>query len=322
MFHYTFARHERQITVADGDRLRVVCADADNRLADGRLIPPDRRRLGDPPSPIEGNPVGGPIALADAVAGDALVVAIEDVQLNSDIGCTLLDDDHGLLMREDLRAAAPRHMYQWHIDTQAGFATSVNPLGAHPIRLPLRPMVGCIGVCPASGQSFSTIDAGGHGGNLDLPMLRPGCTAILPVWVDGGLLMLGDIHAAQGHGEVMGGGIETTGLVDMRLGRRAGMAIQSPVLVDKTHVAAAHTAASAEEAIRGAYGALLQLLTAVMSLHRWDSYALISQTATVELGRCTRVSPTGGASFTVAAKISRRDLPADARRAAENWLNI
>ena len=61
---------------------------------------------------------------------------------------------------------------------------------------------------PAEPGSHSTIPPRRHGGNLDCRELVAGSTLYLPIAVDGGLLSVGDGHAAQGDGEVAGTAIE------------------------------------------------------------------------------------------------------------------
>ena len=47
-----------------------------------------------------------------------------------------------------------------------------------------------------------------------------GATLLLPVHVEGALLSLGDVHFAQGDGEVCGTGIEIASAVTLQLGIR------------------------------------------------------------------------------------------------------
>src|SRR5690242_20835802 len=67
--------------------------------------------------------------------------------------------------------------------------------------LPLHPFFGCIGVAPANGEARSSIVPAEFGGNMDSPEASVGNTVYLPVNVKGGLLYLGDGHAAMGDGE-------------------------------------------------------------------------------------------------------------------------
>ena len=59
-----------------------------------------------------------------------------------------------------------------------------------------------------------------NGGNLDIRRLVAGSTLLLPVQVPGALLSLGDVHFAQGDGEVCGTGIEIAAAATVRLGLR------------------------------------------------------------------------------------------------------
>ena len=71
-------------------------------------------------------------------------------------------------------------------------------------------MIGCFGVAPALGQALSTATSAQNGGNMDYRLFAPGTTAWFPVSVPGALFYLGDGHACQGDGEIVGTGIETS----------------------------------------------------------------------------------------------------------------
>src|SRR5699024_2115848 len=75
------------------------------------------------------------------------------------------------------------------------------------IKIPVRPMIGTIGVAPSK-EPVSTLYPGDHGGNMDLNEIHIGSIVYLPVFVRGALLSLGDIHASMGDGEVTGTGVE------------------------------------------------------------------------------------------------------------------
>jgi formamidase len=73
---------------------------------------------------------------------------------------------------------------------------------------------------PSSAAGLRTIPPRETGGNLDIRRLVAGSTLLLPVHVPGALLSLGDVHFAQGDGEVCGTGIEIESAVTIRLGLR------------------------------------------------------------------------------------------------------
>ena len=83
------------------------------------------------------------------------------------------------------------------------------------IRIPVRPMIGVIGTAPAE-EPVSTRTPMNHGGNMDCTRIAEGSILYLPVFVKGGLLALGDLHAIMGEGEVGNCGVEISGNVTLR----------------------------------------------------------------------------------------------------------
>ena len=60
-----------------------------------------------------------------------------------------------------------------------------------------------------------TIPPREHGGNMDIRYLKPGATVYLPCYVDGCGLGVGDLHYAQGDGEVSGTALEMDATVTL-----------------------------------------------------------------------------------------------------------
>lgn len=73
---------------------------------------------------------------------------------------------------------------------------------------------------PAAADGLRTIPPREIGGNLDIRQLVAGSRISLPVHVPGALVSIGDLHFAQGDGEVCGTGIEVAGAVTVRFGVR------------------------------------------------------------------------------------------------------
>jgi acetamidase/formamidase len=76
------------------------------------------------------------------------------------------------------------------------------------VRIPIAPFCGTMGVPRAGMRGTPIPPPHAGGGNMDCRHLTAGTTLYLPVEVDGGLLSLGDAHAAQGDGEVAISGLE------------------------------------------------------------------------------------------------------------------
>lgn len=81
------------------------------------------------------------------------------------------------------------------------------------LTVPLAMMVGDIYTTPLS-PAGNFVD---HGGNMDFAEIRPGNTLYLPVFKPGGLLVLGDVHAAMGDGEIFGESAETAADVTLTI---------------------------------------------------------------------------------------------------------
>ncbi len=74
---------------------------------------------------------------------------------------------------------------------------------------------------PAAADGLRTYPPRENGGNMDIRDLGPGARLWLPVLVPGALLSVGDLHFAQGDGEVCISAIETGGTATLRVGLRA-----------------------------------------------------------------------------------------------------
>jgi formamidase len=80
---------------------------------------------------------------------------------------------------------------------------------------------------PEAADGLRTIPPREIGGNLDVRQLVAGSRLWLPVDVPGALFSIGDLHFAQGDGEVCGTAIEVAGAVTVRFGLEEGAAGRS-----------------------------------------------------------------------------------------------
>jgi formamidase len=83
-------------------------------------------------------------------------------------------------------------------------------------------------VCGATGthkdRCLRTIPPRENGGNMDVKQMVKGTTLLLPCFVKGCLLSIGDVHFAQGDGEVSGTAIEMDATVTVKIAVRKGLA--------------------------------------------------------------------------------------------------
>ncbi|MGC3936801.1 acetamidase/formamidase family protein [Roseobacter sp. EG26] len=146
------------------------------------------------------NPVTGPIYIEGAEPGDAVAVTFRKFA-PSGWGWTANIPGFGLLTDQFPDPA----LHIWKYDASRLTPALYGPGGA----VPLKPFVGTIGLALAEAGNHSVVPPRRVGGNLDIRDTSVGTTLYLPVEVDGGLLSLGDTHAAQGDGEICGTAIES-----------------------------------------------------------------------------------------------------------------
>ncbi|MFA5552445.1 MAG: acetamidase/formamidase family protein, partial [Trueperaceae bacterium] len=151
------------------------------------------------------NPVNGPIYIEGAEPGDAVEIEILDFD-ESGWGWTGIIPGFGLLADEFAEPFMNISRYdEKRVEFQPG------------IHLPTRPFPGTIGLALSEPGVHSVVPPRAQGGNLDVRDLTRGTKLWLPVAVKGGLLSIGDTHAAQGDGEVCGTAVETAMTVRVRV---------------------------------------------------------------------------------------------------------
>ncbi|KNZ70982.1 Acetamidase/Formamidase [Thermincola ferriacetica] len=181
------------------------------------------------------NPATGPVYIKDARPGDSIRVSILKIDL-ADRGVMAAIPDCGVLGN---RVKEP----EIKILPIKGSTAYFND-----IALPVKPMVGVIGVAPASGEIPCGIP-GAHGGNLDTNLICAGNDLILPVAVPGALLALGDVHARMGDGEVWVTGIEAAAQVTVRVEVLKNFSVKEPVVMNDEITAFLSSAATLDEAV-------------------------------------------------------------------------
>lgn len=203
------------LRVASGDTVVTETLDAAGVDASGRTraVPP--------------NPMNGPVFVEGAEPGDALRVEILRMDPARDSGWTRGALSATVVDPEAVRELPPRDLVGWVIDRDARTVRLERPEpGLAHLVLPFAPMIGCFGVAPPQGQAIGTASSDRNGGNMDWRGFGPGCSVSFPVSVPGALFFLGDCHACQGDGEIVGTGVETACEVEVRLtvekGRRLG----------------------------------------------------------------------------------------------------
>ena len=282
---YEFTRHlPPRVTIDSGETILVEAEDA----LSGQIRKSGDRR--DKSLIPKGNPVAGPICVRGAKPGDALAVTIHEIRPRDGQCATY--------------TGPPRLLAEW-LGTDVPHGAHVCPIRdgiihwSDTIAIPYEPMLGCIGTAPEWGVA-TTIPAGAHGGNMDLVEIRPGSRVILPVFVDGGWLYLGDAHAAQGHGERSATALEMASETVVTVNLLPGKMLVAPRIELEDEIAAVAFGSPMERSIAEAYARLILWMESDYGWDRWKAYDLLTQVGRISVGYY--------GIGTVAAKVAKKYL--------------
>ncbi len=215
------------LTIDPGDTVVFATVDA----ADGgipapawALPPPASRERGRQPTVVTpGHPMCGPVAIRGARPGDMLAIEVLSIVPHA-WGWTIVNAANGLLGAE----ITEQSLIYWDLRGERALPRSAEGAAPMAAQVLMQPFCGVMGVAPAEPGEFSTIPPRAVGGNLDVRQLVVGSTLLLPVAVDGAHFSVGDVHAAQGDGEVCGTGIECAATVTLRFAVRRGRRLAGP----------------------------------------------------------------------------------------------
>jgi acetamidase/formamidase len=295
-FHVTIGEHDPVLHVADGDTIATWCVDAGGYDAREEQITEG------------GNPQTGPFFVEGAEPGDTLAVRLDRLRPNRKRGVTGKIVAYSVVdpsFVHELAAQREDGVDWWELDLERGVArletppTGLGYLG----ELPFDPMLGCFGVAPGRGQAISCATSGRHGGNMDYRGFCEAVTIFLPVFVEGALLHIGDGHARQGDGEIVGTGIEVSFDVEVTVDVIKGKRIGWPRAENEEYVMAVGNARPLDQAVQHATTELMRLLA--------GDYGLDSRASSVLLGQLIRydVGNVYDPAYTIVAKVAKRHLP-------------
>jgi amidase len=303
------------LRVAPGETVVTTTVDAAGADEHGASITPG------------GNPQTGPFFVEGAEPGDTLVIHLERLTPSRATGFT-----RARLSSQVFYAAAARvHLRQsyawWDLDLARGTASiRLSAEMTRPLTVPIAPMLGCFGVAPtwsqmvagtallvwrrrwprqffASGsRAISTATSGRYGGNMDYRGFCAGTTVYFPVFVPGALFFLGDGHAAQGDGELLGNGIETSFEVQFTVDLLKGQRIGWPRGENAEYLFTVGNGYPLQAALRWATTEMYRWLQEKYMLDARASAALLGMGVEYEVGNV--VSP----AYTMVCKLPKRFL--------------
>ncbi len=205
------------------------------------------------------HPLTGPLFVNGAAAGDILEVTIERIlpdRASGNFGYTVIFPGFGFL--RDLFTTPD--IARWNLTPQRATSSDMPgiriPFNGFPGTIGVAPSAGLVatvnareaalaaaggfvllpdttnaapaGVCgsgaPFAAACLRTIPPRENGGNMDVKGMVRGTRLLFPCFVPGCLLSIGDVHFAQGDGEVSGTAIEMNAVITVKVNLRPGLA--------------------------------------------------------------------------------------------------
>lgn len=276
------ANNQPRIFIKPGEKLEIETVRADNMYLN-KENPFFRDH--DHVMSVLANPVTGPIFVEGAIPGDRLSVRIEDIVLG----------DGG------------NEGYYTYVPGQGVFANPFYPddfppktewcdvrgrtlelrMGGKTIPVETEPFIGTIGVAMEKDVTYSFYSSKSMLGNVDCHHIKKGSTVVMPVNVEGALLSLGDLHAKQGAGELLGCAVECDGRVTISVeiikGDDSSWFGWPQVNTDTFIGSLGYRNYSIEHSIREAVFDLIKRIEYDCHVPFMDAYMIIGQCVNVEI---------------------------------------
>ncbi len=270
------ARNEPALTVSSGTIVEVETMDCfSNQIQtpDDTFDALDWSRV---------NPATGPIFVEEAEEGDTLKIEIMDISI-AERGIMVAGENEGILGH---LLKGIRIKFIPIRESKAIFDSKVS--------IPLRKMIGVIGVAPKEGE-INCGTPGSHGGNMDNLMITTGATLYFPIFVKGALFGLGDLHAAMGDGEIGVSGIEVAGKVKLRIEVIKNLKISDPMLSNSSYLSTMASEETLDKAVAKATENMAVILKDRLPLGLHEIAMLMSATGETQI--CQVVDPFKTARF-------------------------
>lgn len=266
---FTFSKHNKSVnTINSGDTITFEtydCMCSQITKDSNNLDSLDFNKV---------NPATGPVFIKGAKPNKTLKIKINSIELKGD-AVALTGNDVGVLGK--------------NLDTMTANIIKIQQDKAifKDIELPLNKMIGVIGVAPKD-ESINCGTPGSHGGNMDCKIIGEGSTVYLPIFCEGALLSMGDVHALMGDGEI--------GVSGAEIGAKIGVTvdvidncIKNPIVETNSSYYTIGSALTLDEAYDIAVEDLFKLLQPLCNLTKNELVMLMSMTCDLEI--CQVVDP-------------------------------
>ena len=210
--------------------------------------------------------ITGPIYVEGAEVGDVLAVELLDLE-PGDWGWTLMEPEFGFLAGEHESAMIKTYKLDKE-NNLVHFSDNIS--------IPMRPFPGVMGVAPNTEEMLVTFPPRANGGNMDDPNMVKGVTVYFPVFVKGALFSIGDTHAVQGLGEVVGTAVECDMRIRFRLSVLKDKKIEEPQYESKDYYATTGFGTTIDEAAKKATRYMVEHISTNYNMSWEEAYMLCS----------------------------------------------
>jgi acetamidase/formamidase len=304
-------RDEPLLRVQPGETFEVETYDASAgyfKSEADKAVP--ARRPGFDRRPPLANPIGGPVYVEGAKRGDVLVVSFESIEVDSYSWIAIGprrgpcgDSTRWPELSGDYTTKIFRHTPGPSGSTRDGTLRFSDK-----ISWPITPFVGTFGVAPDREVTTSLDGQGEWGGNLDIRDAAPGNKLYLPIFHDGALFYMGDVHASQGDTEFSGTAAETKATTSVKLDLVKNKPIPWLRIEKPASLIAVQASRPLEVAVETATFHLMEWLIADYGFTPTDAYCLVSTCPDFRIN-VYQMCKIGKLSFVAGAEVPKKYLP-------------
>lgn len=219
------------------------------------------------------NPATGPIYVEGAEPGDLLRVKIVDISVEGK-GVAAVVPNEGVLGDKVTKPIIRV------LDIEDKYAIFQG------VKIPIKPMVGVIGVAPSEDDgAWATDSPWKHGGNMDTKDIKAGSTLYFPVNQEGALLALGDCHAVMGDGEICFTGLEVPAEVILEIDLIKDKSLNWPLLETEDSTMMIASGDTLDDAVYEATNQAVDCLQKSFEMDWEDAYMLASLTVDLKISQ-------------------------------------
>lgn len=226
------------------------------------------------------NPATGPVYIEGAEPGDTLEVHILNIDVAKQGSCCIIPN-FGFLASE--------YTEPWTriIPIEDEYA-----IFSDKVKIPIDPFPGTLIVAPTEvTHDHGTLIPKEYGGNMDSRACTIGTIVYLPIFIEGALFAVGDVHAVQGDGEVCGTAVEIDAEVTIKLVVNKKKKIERPQYETKEYFMTTAWAETTDSACKIALRDMINWIVQEKGLTREEAYALCSCVVDMRISQLVDITP-------------------------------